>query len=299
MIILLKRIYAMKSSNCFVIALLSVLLISPINLHATYNPQIGRFLQQDPLGTRPMIVHTSGGPQYIGTQGPFVPNPNNETNSLSQYFDGMNLYEYAKSNPIMLTDPLGGCSSKQENMLNHKADELKKLLASKCQKCDCMHVHECKKDAGQIASAIKNTIKDNYGKGKNTSSHARGGYLCWRWAEVFKHSSDKAKAKHISSYIKAAGNDNARSSWIAAGRPSSGYLHHYYLELTVGHDRSKKECKVVLDDGWINPSDTDDWIHDHKDVDNWYNDPADPWTPTIPTIPPLPTWQPPMTPCGP
>ena len=81
-----------------------------------YDPDIGRFLQRDSLGTKPMAIHSlSRGPRFIGTRGYAVPNPNNETANLSQYLDGMNLYEYVKSNPIMLTDPLGGCSdSKSE-----------------------------------------------------------------------------------------------------------------------------------------------------------------------------------------
>ena len=75
-----------------------------------YHPRTGRFLQQDSLGTKPEIVFTDRGPRIIGTKGPYVPNPNDPMGSLNQYIDGMNLYEYVKSNPIMLTDPIGGCS---------------------------------------------------------------------------------------------------------------------------------------------------------------------------------------------
>jgi len=43
--------------------------------YGTYNPQTGRFLQQDPLG----------------------------------YVDGLSLYEYTRSSPVIVTDPMGGC----------------------------------------------------------------------------------------------------------------------------------------------------------------------------------------------
>ena len=53
-----------------------------------YHPSLGRFMQRDILG----------------------------------YVDGMSLYQYAGSNPIVATDPMGGCS---------KSDE-EKALACKC-----------------------------------------------------------------------------------------------------------------------------------------------------------------------
>jgi len=46
-----------------------------INRHRYYDYYSGRWLTEDPLG----------------------------------YVDGMNLYEYVKSNPLILTDPIGGC----------------------------------------------------------------------------------------------------------------------------------------------------------------------------------------------
>lgn len=88
-----------------ILVFLIILLVSRVCSVANYDPQAGRFLQRDPLGTGPIVVHDSAGPRFILTSGPVVANPN-----LSQYRDGMNLYEYVKSNPIILTDPLGGCS---------------------------------------------------------------------------------------------------------------------------------------------------------------------------------------------
>ena len=54
-----------------------------------YSPEMGRFLQKDPLGITPKA---------------FVPNIFNPT---GQYKDGMNLYQYVASNAIIWVDPYG------------------------------------------------------------------------------------------------------------------------------------------------------------------------------------------------
>jgi len=54
-----------------------------------YDPDTGRFLQRDPLGINPAGESVS----------PF--------DAQAQYTDGMNLYEYIKSNPIIYLDPQG------------------------------------------------------------------------------------------------------------------------------------------------------------------------------------------------
>ena len=92
-----------------IVSVLLALFVLPLFSAGTYNPQSGRFLQRDPLGTGPMIVHTYNGPHMI-SGGPLVRGPN-AASRLRQYLDGMNLYEYVRSNPIMLTDPVGGCAS--------------------------------------------------------------------------------------------------------------------------------------------------------------------------------------------
>ncbi|MBI9018063.1 MAG: hypothetical protein JEZ07_12475 [Phycisphaerae bacterium] len=97
-----------------IIMLISAILALFVDLHATYDPATGRFLQQDSIGTKPVVLFSKGGPRFIFTNGPIVPNSDGTKKTLSQYIDGMNLYEYVKSNPIMLTDPTGGCSKKEE-----------------------------------------------------------------------------------------------------------------------------------------------------------------------------------------
>ncbi|NLB54402.1 MAG: RHS repeat-associated core domain-containing protein, partial [Lentisphaerae bacterium] len=57
--------------------------------HRAYNPEIGRFMQQDPFGTASISSHK------------------NKINVLSQYHDGLSLYQYAIGNPVMNADPHG------------------------------------------------------------------------------------------------------------------------------------------------------------------------------------------------
>jgi hypothetical protein len=90
------------------IGIIVVLIISTIPSFANYNPKTGRFMQRDPLGTGPLIVHDNDGPHILGLS------PEEKIAGLNQYIDGMNLYEYVKSNTIILTDPLGGCAGEAE-----------------------------------------------------------------------------------------------------------------------------------------------------------------------------------------
>jgi RHS repeat-associated protein len=64
-----------------------------------YDPQHGRWLQRDPLETGPAVTTprlAGGAPRMTGS----VP-------TSRQYDDGMNLYEYVKSQPPMAADPAG------------------------------------------------------------------------------------------------------------------------------------------------------------------------------------------------
>jgi len=55
---------------------LSISVLAFVNIaSAGYDPVTGRFHQQDPLGRGPRIVHTSHGPQWVGTNGPQVSDP--------------------------------------------------------------------------------------------------------------------------------------------------------------------------------------------------------------------------------
>ncbi|NLK40499.1 MAG: hypothetical protein GX298_00395 [Planctomycetes bacterium] len=57
--------------------------------HRDYSPQLGRFLQHDPLGIRPVYRNLR------------------QIAAFNQYRDGMSVYEYVKSNSIAGLDPTG------------------------------------------------------------------------------------------------------------------------------------------------------------------------------------------------
>ncbi len=55
-----------------------------------YNPEMGRFMQRDPIGTAPASIDESN-PFWVDRQ----------------YTDGMNLYQYCNSQPVINVDPSG------------------------------------------------------------------------------------------------------------------------------------------------------------------------------------------------
>ncbi len=67
----------------------------------TYHPRMGRFIQRDPHGTA--IAPPRMGTADLTQTGGFIPR---DTPGV-QYADGMNLYQYVRSNPIRLADPMG------------------------------------------------------------------------------------------------------------------------------------------------------------------------------------------------
>jgi uncharacterized protein RhaS with RHS repeats len=70
---------SMKDKPVSLLALVAALVIPallPQSAHGMYDPKHGRWLQRDPAG----------------------------------YVDGMNLYQYTGSSPVVLVDPTGGCS---------------------------------------------------------------------------------------------------------------------------------------------------------------------------------------------
>lgn len=79
--------------------LLILLVTSSVSL-GMYHPETGRFIQQDPIGVRDRICIID----FQDTGKPIFPRQHNDR---GQYRDGMNLFQYVKSDPIRLSDPVG------------------------------------------------------------------------------------------------------------------------------------------------------------------------------------------------
>lgn len=75
--------------------ILAAMTLLAADAQAYYHPGMGRFLSRDPGGGIAMRVGTSG--PAVG--GGFLPR--------DQYADGMNLYQYVRSQPVCRSDPLG------------------------------------------------------------------------------------------------------------------------------------------------------------------------------------------------
>lgn len=84
-----------------------------------YNPSLGVFVQRDPLGTPLMspVARNLSGPQYT------------QRDSMEQYTDGPNLYQYAAGSPVNLRDPSGLWSAKVHDKMTR--DAISSIDASK------------------------------------------------------------------------------------------------------------------------------------------------------------------------
>ena len=99
---LVAFLVGMVAKRSLIIALLVIATLSVFTADASamYHPAMGRFLQRDP---------GPGGPVRIGSAGPatvggFVPR---DPTGRRQYADGMNLYQYVRSNPTNRRDWTG------------------------------------------------------------------------------------------------------------------------------------------------------------------------------------------------
>lgn len=75
---------------CFIVPVLVILGFAPV-ASAHYAPDLGRWVERDPIGTTTAEIR-------IGQHRPH-----------RQYKDGMNLYQYSKSKPVIMVDPFGLC----------------------------------------------------------------------------------------------------------------------------------------------------------------------------------------------
>lgn len=89
-----ERGNTMKGMHLLAVTVL-LAVIGTTDALAMYNPRTGRFMQRDP---------GPGAPERVGTAGPVAGSGFIERD---QYADGMNLYQYVGSRPIIAVDPNG------------------------------------------------------------------------------------------------------------------------------------------------------------------------------------------------
>jgi len=130
---------------------LAAITVAANDASAYYHPRLGRFLSRDPgaggvarAGTASPVMGDSfaprdpmGNAQRVGSGGTapvggFIPRDPTESN---QYADGMNLYQYVRSNPVRYRDPSGlkidhydCCTDAQKRAIKAAHDAAEKKL---------------------------------------------------------------------------------------------------------------------------------------------------------------------------
>ncbi len=107
---------------------------------AMYHPTVGRFLQRDP-GPR--------GPMRVGATGPTGGGRFARREPAGQYADGMNLYQYVRSGPLVHVDPYGTTTMPHTSVQDYWGDwagshpglnDIELANAKKCLKSGCVGV---------------------------------------------------------------------------------------------------------------------------------------------------------------
>ncbi|MFA7237726.1 MAG: hypothetical protein WC058_12760 [Phycisphaeraceae bacterium] len=111
-----------------IVALLFAAIASPAQ--AMYHPGMGRFMQRDPGpgGIYGAVSHhkRSAG---SGASSHFIPQ--------DQYGDGMNLYQYVRSNPIALVDPMGLEALMQVDVVEGDTGQIGVVVKVRLDKYEC------------------------------------------------------------------------------------------------------------------------------------------------------------------
>lgn len=99
----------MKCRTLSIVAAFALLTVVTSSAQAMYHARMGRFIQRDPHGTTNPPTALRVGMTGPAAAGGFVardPMPTQPEPDL-QYVDGMNLYQYVRSQPVSALDPMG------------------------------------------------------------------------------------------------------------------------------------------------------------------------------------------------
>ena len=176
---------------------------------------------------------------------------------------GLNLYGFVGNDGIGGIDLLGLAGppkTKQEGL--DKIKDLESRLKALCKSCcNCkegastqeqekaqQRIKICEQEAKQIAANIKAAWEKNYDDSADApvSPSSCGGLLCYDWAGIFHKVGSDSKSRAWNSTIE--------------GGSSKDYEHYWASFRACGKDT--KECKLELDDGFLDG----DMIHDGGDL---------------------------------
>jgi len=202
--------------------------------HRSYDHYAGRFLQNDPLGINP------AGREY------------NRFDILTQYADGLNLYQYVKSNPVTNSDPMGLIIPNPEAYGQPPAFNLRSVCDSySCKSCCAVGVmgyndsakEACYAEADQLSRKYTSFIQDYWESSR--FSYTR----CYEYQDMIIDDSGLSEGLE---YFTLHRGGNATMG---------GFGEHYYVE--VFHACNKKQIDAFA--RWATvyePGDTADAIMD-------------------------------------
>ncbi|WP_432798117.1 hypothetical protein [Poriferisphaera sp. WC338] len=238
------------------LTLTAATLLAPTTASAMLNPKLGRFMQRDPLNQD----QTGGG-----------------------YQDGLSLYQYVKSSPIINHDSSGkqipgeypfpgrlpdfggpnGPRLPKNGSYAYLLGQLKSLCNDKCLgECpESCTKEKCLQEAESIARAYSNTVASKRADDwlfDGWITDRRGGKLCYQWRSTIYRSLN----------IDSLNNGGYSCFKFAAAASASPYTtYHNWVNVTVS-DEAKPNggCTKRLDpwSGKGNPSIYDDSNHGYR-----------------------------------